>query len=392
MLVKSVVRLSAMMLAAPALFALGASPVDASPKTASTMGWTAITGGIDASCGLRANESLWCWGSDSSGQIGDGGSGSRVQPLPVRVAPGTTWGSVSVGDTHVCGVQTDGSLWCWGGNKNGQLGDGTRVTRLSPTRVGGATDWTTVSAGSQHTCAIKNDGTAWCWGANGTGALGNGTLDASRVPVEVMSNGLWESISAGYRHTCGVQTTGTAWCWGWNLDGQLGVGHTHRPFRTTTPRQLKGGGSWSPAVAAGFETSCGVQIDGSLWCWGNGYAGALGQGNQKSHVKPTRVGSDSDWSQVSIGYFHVCASMTSGALWCWGNNDDGEVGDGTKAARLSPVRVAPGAHWTTPGVGFLHSCAIRSNGTAWCWGYNHYGQLGNGSTSGSTLPVEVVKN
>jgi alpha-tubulin suppressor-like RCC1 family protein len=211
------------------------------------------------------------------------------------------------------------------------------------------------------------------------------------APALVDSDGTWTSVSSGYRHTCGVKTDGSAWCWGWNIHGELGIGKTHRPFETTTPAQVRGSGQWSQ-ITTGYEFTCGVQNDGTLWCWGKGYQGALGQGDQDTALIPTQVGTGTSWAQVSAAYFHSCATTTDGALYCWGLNDDGELGDGTTETRYSPVQIGKSRAWFQPTAGFRFACANRANGTAWCWGANFDGQLGDGTTNNSLVPVKVVKN
>jgi hypothetical protein len=178
-----------------------------------------VSAGSYHTCAIDTNGSLWCWGDNWYGQLGDGTNVGK--DVPVQVS-GTNWFSVSAGDGHTCGIKTDEILWCWGDNWYGQLGDGTNVGKNVPVEVSG-TNWVSVSAGGEHTCGIKTNGTLWCWGRNNYGQLGDGTNVGKNAPVRVSGTN-WVSVSAGKYHTCGVKTDGTIWCWGRNNYGQLGDG------------------------------------------------------------------------------------------------------------------------------------------------------------------------
>jgi hypothetical protein len=191
-----------------------------------------------------------------------------------------------------------------------------------------------VAAGYAHTCAIKQDGSLWCWGDNRYGQVGNGNFIGSiTIPVQIMSSGVI-SVAAGGWHTCAIKRDGSLWCWGWNKDGRLGDGtNTIR----TTPVQIMSSGVSS--VALGGQHTCAIKSDGSLWCWGDNFYGQLGDGTKANKNIPVQI-IPSGVVAVALGALHTCAIKTDGSLWCWGWNDYGKLGDGTKGgSRNTPARV-----------------------------------------------------
>jgi hypothetical protein len=194
--------------------------------------WSHVSTGGGSACGIRTDGSLWCWGRNRDGELGDGTRTRRV--IPVQIGTETSWASVSAGGFHPCGIRTTGTLWCWGANLTGQVGDGTTVERPEPVQVGSATTWETVSAGHDyegHTCGVRAAGSLWCWGYNGRGHLGDGT-DTTRVaPTQVGVGTEWAEVSAGLVGSCGLSDSGTASCWG----DRLGVGSKPPVGETPVP-------------------------------------------------------------------------------------------------------------------------------------------------------------
>jgi len=305
-----------------------------------------------------ANE-LWTWGRNNYGQLGDGTITN--QSLPVTTAgAGTTWCQVGSGIYHTMAVKTDGTLWSWGANFDGELGTGTTTDQSSPgTTAGAGTTWCQTSAGSSHTTAVKTDGTLWTWGRNSSGQLGTGTTTSRSSPGTTAGAGTtWCQVSAGgYYHTAAIKTDGTLWTWGNNRYGQLGDGTT---TSRSSPVTTAGAGTTWCQVGAGSAHTTAVKTDGTLWTWGyNGY-GRLGTGTTTNRSSPgTTAGAGTTWCQVSASGLHTAAVKTDGTLWTWGYNDCGQLGTGTTTSRSSPVTTA-GNTWCQVGAGRFHTAAIRS--------------------------------
>lgn len=306
------------------------------PTEATPSGWSAVSVGVTHACGLRTDGTLSCWGNNGSGQLGAGNTGS--DNLQVEVPDGP-WQSVSAGIYQTCAIKTDGTLWCWGDNGNGQLGTGNRLAAFAPTQVSGS-GYVQVSSRFLHTCAVKEDGTMWCWGINNNLQLAQESPATLYQPEQVAVSG-WRQVAVGFSHTCGIKQDSSLWCWGANMTGQIGAATlpVEDDSRTSTPLQIPG--TWT-TVSAGATHTCGIMVDGTLWCWGDNSAGQLGLASKISQSSPTSVTVPGlGWSQVSTGLVHTCAVATDASLWCWGEGSDGELGVGSSEDRLSPTRVTP---------------------------------------------------
>ncbi len=292
--------------------------------------------------------------------------------------------AVTAGGQSSCATHNDGTLWCWGRNNFGQLGDGTTTPRPTPAPVGTFVDWKQVSASGSTTCGVRADSTLWCWGLNNFGQVG--VAGASRsTPVQVGTNATWTSVSTSWFHTCATRSNGSLWCWGANRHGELGLGGINRGY--TLPHKVASN-TWASVTAGGFHT-CATRTDGTAWCWGQSIFGQLGNANPAIQPNPVQVGLLTDWKQLSASWAHTCGLSTAGQLRCWGFNSSGQVGDGTLTTQLAPVPVASDRTWTSISTAESSTCAIDAAGGAWCWGANHYGQLGNGQTTTSLVPSPV---
>jgi alpha-tubulin suppressor-like RCC1 family protein len=236
-------------------------------------------------------------------------------------------------------VTATGALRCWGANDQGQLGDGSRDSRLVPTTVAlNGADVAQVAAGGQHTCAITGDGRIQCWGANRDGQLGEGTTGGSRpVPAAVGLPGQAVHVSTGLAHSCALTADGAAWCWGRNDAGQLGDGS--RVTRSRPVRVAADGVTRFAQIAAGGTHSCAVDAVGAVWCWGQNARGAVGDGSTTVRERPVRVVLPGRADAVATGTAHSCAHLTDGRAFCWGSASAGQLGDSARVARRSPVAV-----------------------------------------------------
>jgi alpha-tubulin suppressor-like RCC1 family protein len=321
--------------------------------------WCQISSGRDHTLSVRQNGTLWAWGLGSLGRLGDGTLVNKSSPVSV-VGGFTDWCQVSAGGVHTAAVRQNGTLWAWGDNTRGQLGDGTTVQRTSPVSVvGGFTDWCQVSAGNAHTAALRQNGTLWAWGCNGQGQLGDGTIVDKSSPVSVVGGFTdWCQVSAGCVHTAAVRQNGTLWAWGLNQQGILGDGTT---VSKSSPVSVVGGFTDWCQVSAGGSHTAAVRQNGTLWSWGCNTCGLLGDGTTVSKSSPVSVvGGFTDWCQVSAGSDQTSAVRQNGTLWAWGCNTGGRLGDGTTVAKSSPVSVVGGfTDWCQVSNTCFSTAAIR---------------------------------
>jgi alpha-tubulin suppressor-like RCC1 family protein len=329
-------------------------------------------------------QQVWGWGSG----LVQLGYCAFCELLPTTL-PSTTsiknWSVLSAGSGGVLGIDRDSTLWAWGFNDCGQLGDNTGIDRSSPVSVvGGFTDWCQVSAGgTKHSVGIRKDGSMWTWGAGGFGRLGDGTTTTKSSPIRVIGDiNDWCQVSAGDEHSLAIRTNGTLWAWGQNGCGRLGDGTVND--RSSPVSVLGGFTDWCQASAGG-QHSLGLRSNGTLWAWGYGAYGRLGDGsNTNNKLSPVSVvGGFTDWCQASAGTYHSLAIRTNGTLWAWGRNHFGQLGDNTIFAnKSSPVSVIGGfTDWCQVSAGFGHSTGLRTDGTLWAWGSNNFLVLGQCGTS-----------
>ena len=240
---------------------------------------------IRHACGLTRDGGAWCWGYNTSGQLGDGTTTWRMQPT--AVTGGLTFTALSAGADHSCGLTQDGSAYCWGQANSGQLGTDERLrqNQKAPVKVSGSERFDRIIAGPQRTCALTRGGEAYCWGSNGWGSLGDGTDTLRTAPTRVVGRLTFDELVLGNIHSCGRTRAGEVYCWGGNTFGQLGDG-TKEP--KSTPVRVGEGLVFRSITAGGFQT-CGVTQGGEAYCWGKDPTRPLGDANA-SVPKPTRVG------------------------------------------------------------------------------------------------------
>jgi len=328
-----------------------------------------------------SDASLHSWGDNQSGQLGQGDTALRK--IPTRVEADIDWMSASMGSTHTIAVKFDGTLWSWGANDKGQLGlvdnfgsklgDQTLPTQITEDQDQDGhpdTDWVTVAAGQSYTLVIKKDGSLWSWGANDRGQLGNNSTTDKHEPIQIgSSQDYWFAVAAGASHSLAIKKDGSLWSWGANDRGQLGNNSTtdeHEPIQIGSSQDY-----WF-AVAAGASHSLAIKKDGSLWSWGANDKGQLGQNNTSNPVlSPTQVpttfnGStpvyDIDWVCIATGAYHSLAVKSGGTLWAWGDNQNGQLGLGPNAAASvnKPTRVGMDINWLSVFAGGSQSLAKRS--------------------------------
>lgn len=307
-------------------------------------------------CAVTWSGSVWCWGSNYFGELGNSlnvgdGNNSTSDGFPVCSGTGDHWGalaggcfeptptkvaglpgpvtSVTVGSYITCARLWDGSVWCWGGNSIGQLGNGTTVDSSVPVQVKNLSGVAAVSAGDSSTCALRSDRTVWCWGSNSSGQLGNGTSSDSSVPVQVTGLNDVKEISLGYASTCALRSDGTVWCWGDNSNGGLGTGTSMSSLVPVQVTALSG----ITQISVGEFGACAISSDRKVSCWG------WHLGTTTDTSVPVQVTGLGDVTSVSTGYSSVCALRSDRTVWCWGDNGWGALGNPVAQQSVTPVPV-----------------------------------------------------
>ena len=286
--------------------------------------------------------------------------------------------------------KSDGTVWSWGwGTQNSQLGNGINSNSLVPVQASNLAGITANTNSGEHSLALKSDGTVWAWGNNNYGQLGNGVIDPnySGAPVQVSNLTNVTAIAEGMFHSLAVKSDGTVWTWGDGRYGQLGNGTN---INSNVPVQVSGLTD-AIAVAGSNGSSIALKSDGTVWAWGSGYLGVLGNGNSIDSNVPVQVSGLTGVTAIAGGLNQFIALKSDGTVWAWGYNNYGQLGNGTNTNSNVPVQVSnlSGITAISGGSGNYHFIALKSDGTVWAWGWNLYGQLGNGTNIDSNVPVEV---
>ena len=385
-----------------------------------TSGWLQVSAGVDHSCGVRADGTAWCWGSNAHGQLGDGTKTSSRAPVQVAPVPAydpnsqrgsdpsAAWTLISAGSMNSCALRSDHTAWCWGWNRYGQLGTpevhgGTQSCNIGGTAGNTEGCWgpdhvhpqqlvdpyegplsmTSIDTGDKTSCGVDDEGLAWCWG---WAELLQGTNQGPALSPIDGTGYSFDQVASDGAHTCAVNPEHRLSCWGSSAFGELGTGTASG---TGDPTFTVPASDWELA-SPGTRFTCGLRSPGSAWCWGLNERGQLGTGNTAPRFNPARTGNADDWAALDSGGAGVCGIRTPGSLWCWGDASDGQLGIGRVSYRSIPTRVGAGAAWVQVSSGAQHACAVDAEGTAWCWGNNRSGQLGDGTTTTTRWhPTEV---
>ena len=377
-----------------------------------------IAVGNSHSCALSTTGSVYCWGGNTFGQLGNGTLVTSPSPVPALMG-GVSFVSLTAGGNHTCGLTQAGSAYCWGLGNNGELGDGQRGAghkALQPTAVATTIRFSQLAAGARQTCGISLAGPTYCWGSNTFGELGIGTLTYGAptyrtTPTKVQSGTNFIKIASGFSHVCGVNSRLLIFCWGSNDSGQLGNGASGNgsgdpgPADRGVPVQVQSRLRFTE-ISASVGSTCAISTDRRTYCWGgNGDWGALGVGDTRERsLTPVQVSTRETFVQLESGFLHTCGVTAFGVASCWGANEVGQLGNGdhddsksgSVHAELRPVFVArnTNSRFITLSLGQEHSCGITVEHKTYCWGSNTAGQLGNGvrdMTGGANqdMPTEV---
>ena len=370
-----------------------------------------IVAGYSRSFAIKADNSLWAWGSNQDGQLGDGTTTDRYTPVKIMDSVITVFSE----SAYTAALKTDGSLWTWGVNWCGLLGDGTRTDRHSPVKIMDSVAY--VSTGEIYAMAVKTDGSLWSWGRNFYGVLGDGTTIDHYAPVKIMDS--VDTVLAGNGRSFAIKTDGSLWGWGTIYFDVFGDGKP--PYSPDSPVKIM------ESVASIVTSSDGIVVlkkDGSLWDCRAKYNNltkadpdppmiimesviltfpneglVLKADHSLRHTSDSTIFMDSVAS-VALNGISSMAIKTDGSLWAWGSNGDGELGDGTKTYRYAPVKIMDSVATVSLGrknestgaddQSVLFAMAVKTDGSLWAWGANSYGQIGDGSTEQRLLPVKIM--
>lgn len=357
-----------------------------------------ISAGANHSCALSTTGAAYCWGYGGHGQLGTGSFVTSFTPVAVRMPDGVSFTEIAAGAEYTVALSTTGTVYAWGWNLYGELGDGSTSVRPSPVAVTmlSGVRFSDISANPEgrSTLAVSTDGHVYAWGANESGQLGDGTTLNRATPIAVtMPGGVsFREVAAGTNFSLALSTTGTVYGWGYNRFGELGDGTTVDrpvPLAVTMPTGVS-----FRAVRAGGGFSIALSTAGDVYGWGSNIHGELGDGTTTNRLTPVAVVMPPGvrFTVIDAGWEHALALSTTGAAYAWGSNSFGQLGDGSITNRLVPVAVSmpPGVAFTAVSGGANHSLAVASSGNAFGWGYNGVGQVGDGTTSTPWRPTPLV--
>jgi len=381
----------------------GDIPADTTAQNAPLSDIVQVAAGETHTCAVNTVGRVFCWGSNTAGQLGNGSWGDAPEPRPLRVAQGTeAFSAVDPGGEHTCALTPGREIWCWGSDAVRQLGYMTSdpeemcgaVTCFTfPRSVIAGTRFRTFATGYDYTCAGSSLGTLYCWGSNRMAQLGLGGIsDVQQYAWPVTGQHLFDFVVAGDAHTCGVALDGVTYCWGDNASGQVGnTSDCSVGDACMSPTVIATGGPFV-AMALGASHTCGLRADGTALCWGSGRDGALGTGDRTDRAEPTPVQTEIHFARLAAGGNHTCGLSLAGAAYCWGAGDRGQLGakSAGSAGSAVPLPVSSTLTFSDIAAGAGHTCAVGTDGHVYCWGANDRGQLGDGSTSDRSAPAEVV--
>jgi alpha-tubulin suppressor-like RCC1 family protein/uncharacterized protein involved in exopolysaccharide biosynthesis len=360
----------------------------------------AVTSGALHSCALSTAGDVYCWGNGTAGELGNGSFSGTGRPE--RVIGAVSFSAISAGDAHTCALDVQGRAWCWGWNAYFQRGNAEDTATARPVRVSGEHRFVQLDAGAHHTCAIDDDGAAWCWGYNRHGQLGDGSTTTPGEPVRVATSVRFSSIAAGGSHTCALTDQvggGNVYCWGLNTVGQVGASTdviiASTPLRVNSTVRMT-------QVSAGADHTCALAGD-ALYCWGGNARGQLANGGAfpeglPGTTAPVPSPARERFTFLAAGDRFNCAIGDYARAYCWGEGSAGQLGNGNTAMQFFPQAVVlqPSGGvifdlvaFRTVSPGRRHVCGSTNEHVVYCWGDGSLGQLGRPGPLSALLPLRV---
>lgn len=351
-----------------------------------------LAGGANYAMCLYADGTVHAWGNNGVGQLGDGGKADSPNPVTVRNLAQVE--TIAAGMEHALAIRYDGAIFAWGNNGEGQLGNDSTTSVNVPvatSRPPGLSDPIAVAGGCYHSLALASDGTVWAWGRNAEGQLGNNTTASSLTPIQVQGLASIKAIAAGCIHSLALANDGTVWGWGGNGAGQLGDGSNSNRLIPVTMSQDTGL-TTAKAIAAGWQHTLVLAGNGTVWGCGYNGVGQLGIGVTGNRNQPVMASNLAGVAAIGAGDYHSLALTEAGTVYAWGWGYYGQLGSGTTSNRLSPGLVdnLSGVIQVVGGNG--HTQALKSRGHVWAWGDNANGQIGDGTFTQRLLPVEGLSD
>jgi len=336
---------------------------------------------------------LWTWGINEYGQLGDGTTANKSSPIQI---PGLTWTDAVAMSQSSLAIKTDGTLWGWGRNAHGELGLNSLTAPASPVQIGTSTTWEKLPTRNRavYSMAIKTDGTLWAWGYNGVGQLGQGSYSPANgysSPVQIPGT-TWSSTAASGNWAAAIKTDGTLWSWGYNFYGQLGLNTEGGPGgKKNSPNQVGTDTTWSYITSMTYGAAA-LKTDGTFWAWGKNTTGQIGNNTrfpawQDGYSSPVQI-PGTDWSTAGSTESGRFGIKTDGTLWNWGVNEHGQLGQNNRTDYSSPVQV-PGTTWNTVGTSGFSILATKTDNTLWTWGQGDDGNLGLNTAIKVSSPTQI---
>lgn len=347
--------------------------------------WDKISSGAYHTIAIAKNGTLWGWGYNSEGQVGNGNKVNQTSP--VQIGTDTDWITIGTGYYHSFGIKSNGTLWAWGDNVSGQLGNANNTDQLSPIQIG-TSQWQAIIGGEAFTIAIKTDGTLWTWGTNSYGQLGDGGISTSRnTPFQVGTDTNWWKISAGRYNSYALKATKKLWAWGINNKSQVGDYSTSNRY---LPVAIAASENFDNVIA-GLNASYAITELGNLKAWG-----AVNGSDVYADYPFAYQSTHTNWVDLKVGINHFVGTKNTNELYTWGTNNNGQLGVNSST---TPVQITSVSNLTNKiAVNFYGSLVLNNSGQLYATGQNHVGQFGNGTTNNTyaftsvTCPTSVLSS